>query len=125
MKLKTIQEIGKFTDSEMETYNKVKDARLNRTKKDAIYNFADMPMALYIFFSCIAISGILIYTFLIFLTNAQVIIIYSAFTEFQNMLLLFIISAIPVMFTFMVLLAVELYKYKVERAENIKNEIYK
>ena len=125
MKLKTIQEIGKFTDSEMEIYNKVKDVRLDRTKKDAIYTLADIPMSIYILFSCIAFSGILIYAFLIFLTNKQLIIIYSAFTEFQNMLLLFIISAIPVMFTFIVLLILALYSHKVERAESIKKEIYK
>lgn len=75
MKLKTIQESGKFTDEEIKTYSKIKDFRIKRNKALAIYGFYEYPMTLYLLFSSVFIAFIIeLYLYLLFVEQGFLII---------------------------------------------------
>lgn len=125
MKLKTIKEMGNFTDAEISIYEKVKHVRHERNKKELFYKFYSMPIFyLIIFFSAIVSSFISL--FLLFQINKSFSLIMSISFDTACMLLgfIFIINLFPIAIFLLSILCLGLYGEGASMQKEVEKEIY-
>lgn len=129
MKLKTIKEIGKFTDMDIEIYNRVKSIKNKRAKLSFIHDSYSIPIVYFLCFGVIAISfiisGFFIYSYL--MNDLHLIIIKPNITYNETIGLYFslgVICAIPVIIFTIAEICIGCYARGKEQEKNIEDEIY-
>ena len=127
MKLKTVQEMGNFTDADMSIYEKVKSIKRNRNTKDLIYRAYDLPLFIGILFSSIAISFVISLFLLLNILTAYSPISFSLSLNDIALALstLFILSMIPIFVFYLLLWSFAINKHYSKQDKDIEKEIYK
>jgi hypothetical protein len=127
MKLRTVQEIGNFTDADMSIYEKVKSIKRNRNTKDLIYRAYDLPLFIGILFSSIAISFVISLFLLLNILNAYSPVSFSLSLNDVVLALstLFILSMIPIFVFYLLLWSFAINKHYSKQDKAIEKEIYK
>jgi len=127
MKLKTVKELGNYTDAEMSIYEKIKKTRTERNVKDMVMRLYDVPLFLVLFLGSIAISFVLSLFFILSVLQEYVFISLPVSITESIFLLsgLFILQMLPIFIFYLILFAFALTKQYAKKEIEIEKEIYK
>jgi ABC-type multidrug transport system fused ATPase/permease subunit len=126
MKLKTIKEMGNYTDAEMSIYEKIRTTRNKRNIKQLVHDFYQLPMFyLALFFS--AIVSTFISLFLLIKINDMLHLVDSLTFDTVYILLLLILALnlLPLLIFCLFIVCLSVYHVGSVKEKEIEREIYK
>lgn len=125
MKLKTLKELG-INDADITTYERVKEFRNKRNRKNLLYTFHDMPIVyLIVFLSPIVTTFLNIYLF--FIVNRKMSLITSISFDNAELLItyMFIVNLIAVTVFLICLFCLSAYSHGLKQKEQIEKDYFK
>jgi len=126
MKLKTIKELGNYSEAEMSIYEKIRKTRNDRNLKDLVHNFYSLPIFyLIIFFSAIVSTFISLFLLIEINDMLGLITSISFNTVYTLLIFIFALNLLPILIFLLSIICMSIYGSYAKQEKQIEEEIYK